>query len=506
MEKDTSRATMFSRYVLLTVIAGVLVLIFHRVVHVNQTTVAFAFLIMVLLTAYRWRLAYSVYASILLTLLFNMFFLPPVGKLTITDPQNWVALAGFLCTSVLVSHLSDRERRHAETSEARRRDVDLLYKLSQKLLVQDDVKELGRSTPSIVASVFGFRAVALYVNATDAAFYSDPDQILLSSAEMRSTVADSDETVSTRDGVKLIQLRLGVRHALGRLAVTDGGLTREMYEAIGSLVSVALERAVALERTSRLEAARESERLRSALVDSVTHDLRTPLTAIRAAATTLQNQPSIAEAERNDLIAVVEEESARLDRLIGQAVEMATLDSQSLRLQLRPVNVRELIELTVERALGSLQKHPVKIDVTEPFPDVSADRNLLERVLRHLLENASAYSRPGDPITISARIEGDRVLFTVADRGMGIDAEDLPFVFDKYFRGKKHNNRMKGTGMGLAIARAIMKIHQGGIAAESRLGEGSQFTFWIPRYLSEVHPDSGSAVGGGQELQQSAAS
>lgn len=454
--------------------------------------IAFAFLITVLLTAYRWRLAYSVYASVLFTLLFNIFFLPPLGRVTIADPQNWVALAGFLCTSVLVSHLSDRERRHAEMSEARRRDVDLLYKLSQKLLVQDEVKELARSTPSILASVFGFQAVALYVHATDATFYSDPNQILVSSAKLKSAQADNEDAVSSRDGIKFIQLRLGMRHILGRLAITDGGQTPEMYEAMGSLVSVAMERAAALERTSRLEAARESERLRSALVDSVTHDLRTPLTAIRAAATTLQNQPSIAEAERNDLIAVVEEESARLDRLIGQAIEMATLDSQSLRLELRPLNVRELIELTVERTLGT-QKHPVEIQLSEPFPGVYADRNLLERVLRHLLENASAYSKPGDPITISARIEGDRLFITVADRGRGIDQEDLPFVFDKYFRGKGHKNRTKGTGMGLAIARAIMKIHQGGITAESRSGEGSQFAFWIPLSLTSTYPSSATA-------------
>lgn len=494
MEKDTTRTTIFFRYVLLTAIAAALVFFFRRVVHVNQTMVAFAFLIVVLLTAYRWRLAYSVYASVLFTLLFNVFFLPPVGKVTIADPQNWVALVGFLCTSVLVSHVSNRERRQAEVSEARRRDVDLLYKLSQKLLVQDDVKELARSTPSIVASVFGFRAVALYVNATDAAFYSDPDQILVSSAEMKSAETDNDETVSTRDGIRLIQLRVGMRHKVGRLAVTDGGLTREMYEAIGSLVSVALERATALERSSRLEAARESERLRSALVDSVTHDLRTPLTAIRAAATTLQDQPSLAEAERNDLIAVVEEESARLDRLIGQAIEMATLDSQSLRFDPRPLDIRELIELTVKRAARTGQKHPIEIQVSEPFPEVYADRNLLERVLRHLLENAAAYSRPGDPITISARIEDERVLFTVADHGLGIDSEDLPFVFDKYFRGKGNKNRTKGTGMGLAIARAIMKIHHGGITAESRPGEGSQFTFWIPLSLAPGQPISDAAT------------
>lgn len=504
MKKDTSGATVFYRYLLLTAIAGVLVFFFKQLVHVNQTTVAFAFLITVLLAAYRWRLAYSVYLSVLFTLLFNIFFLPPLGRLTIADPQNWVALGGFLCTSVLVSHLSDRERRQAELSEARRRDVDLLYKLSQRLLVQDDIKELARSTPSILASVFGFRAVALYVKSTDATFYSDPEQILVSSAEMRSPQGDGDDPIGIRNGVRFIQLRLGMRHPLGRLAVTDDELTHEMHEAIGSMVSVALERAAALERSNRLEAARESERLRSALVDSVTHDLRTPLTAIRAAATTLQNQPSIAEAERNDLISVVEEESARLDRLIGQAIEMATLDSHSLRLESRPLNVRELIELTVTRTLGT-QRHSVEIQIDEPFPDVNADRNLLERVLRHLLENASAYSRPGDPIRVSARIDGNRVLFTVADRGLGIDSEDLPFVFDKYFRGKGHKNRTKGTGMGLAIAKAIMKIHQGGISADSRPGEGSQFTFWIPLSLAPTSPDLGTPRDKDPQQQPSAA-
>lgn len=479
MEQDTAFGRIFFRYVLLTAVAGLLV---YSLTHlrVNQTTVAFAFLLLVLLTAYRWRLAYSVYASILCTALYNFFFLPPVRRLTIADPQNWIALAGLLFTSVLVSHLSDRERTQAEASEARRRDVELLYRLSQRLLVQDDLKELARGTPSIVAAVFGFRAVALHVASTDAVYYSDPDQILVSSAELRSATKSTDEMLSTRNGIKFILLRLGMQHKLGLLATTDDGPTPEMYEAIGSLVSVALERAAALERSSRLEAARESERLRSALVDSVTHDLRTPLTAIRAAATTLQAQPTMGEAERSDLLAVVEEESARLDRLIGQAIEMAKLDSQSLRLELRAEDIRDLVDLTIENTHGRLQKHRIDVQIPDSLPLVMADRNLLERVLQHLLENAATYSSPGAPISVSARIEGDRLLFTVADQGPGISQEELPFVFDKYFRGRQQKNKTKGTGMGLAITRAIMRIHHGAITAESRPGEGAQFTFWIP--------------------------
>lgn len=483
MEKNTALAWAVFRYALLTGIAALLVFIFSRLLHVNQTTVALAFLVLILVTAYRWRLAYSVYLSVLCTFLYNFFFLPPVGRLTVADPQNWVAMTVFLCTSALVSQLSNRERRQAETSEMRRRDVELLYRFSQKLLVQDEVNDLARSTPSIIASVFGFRAVALWVSASDAVYYSDPDRILVSSEELKSAGQNGDEPVKEKAGFKLVPLRLGMQHPLGRLAVSDDVFTDEMYEAIGSLVSVALERASALERTRRLEAARESERLRTAIFDSVTHDLRTPLTAIRAAATTLQSQPAMAGAERNDLIAVVDEESARLDRLIGQAIEMAKLDSQSLRLNVRPQDVRELIEMTVESMRGLLRDHPVEIEVPSGMRAVWIDRTLMERVLQHLLENAAAYSPRGEPIAISAVIEGDRLRFTVTDCGPGIDPEELPHIFDKYYRGKRHKSSSRGTGMGLAIVQAILKVHRGGISAESRPGQGARFTFWVPLAL-----------------------
>lgn len=479
MEKDTSVATAALRYVLLTIIAAAVVALFSRILHVNQTTVALVFLVLILATAYRWRLAYSVYVSLLCALLYNFFFLPPLGRLTIAAPQDWIALFTFLFTSVLVSHLSNRVRREAEQSEARRRDVELLYRLSRKLLVQDVVSELARATPSIITSVFAFRAVALYVSVTDTAFYSDPDQILVAAAEFRAMQAGEHEAIESRNGFKVIPLRMGVQHPLGWLVIAGEDTSTEMYEAIGNLVSVALERAAALERSSRLEVARESERLRTALVESVTHDLRTPLTAIRAAATALTGE-DISEEQRKDLMTVVDEESARLDRLIGQAVEMARLDSQAVKVDLRPQDVGELVELTLDQMQRVLRDHPVEIQMAGHIPQVRMDRILMQRVLQHLLENAARYSPRGKPITVSARADDGRLVFTVEDHGPGIDPEELPFVFDKYFRGKRQENGVRGTGMGLAISKAILKAHQGGIAAESEAGRGTRFKFWIP--------------------------
>jgi two-component system, OmpR family, sensor histidine kinase KdpD len=479
MKKHTAPARMVGRYLALTSLAFLVTILFVKFVPVNQTTVALTFLVLVLFTASKWRLAYSVYLSVLCTLLYNFFFLPPVGKLTIADPQNWVALGAFLSTSVLVSHISDREHRQAEASEARRREIQLLYSFSQQLLLQDELRGVARTTPSVLASVFGFRGVALYVRAHDAVFYSDPDNRLLSAIDLTSW-AESEEPVSTVGEVKLIPLRLGVHHDLGVLALTDDEYDARMYEAIGSLVSVALERAAALESTNRLEAARESEKLRSALIDSVTHDLRTPLTAIRAAATTLVSEEHLPEGERLDLIAVVDEESARLDRLIGQAVEMAQLDAESLRVEINEQSVRELIDLTLERMAYRLANHPVNVRIPEDLPDVPMDRTLIQRVLQHLIENAAKFSPTGLPITIAAKAVDGRLLVTVEDPGPGIDPDDLPFIFEKYFRGKHQKVTSTGTGMGLAIARAILKAHHGEIAVRSKPGHGAQFTFWIP--------------------------
>jgi two-component system, OmpR family, sensor histidine kinase KdpD len=480
MEKHTAhRGIVVLRYAVITLAAGLLVLLFRTLLPVNQTTVALSFLMLVLLTGSRWHLAYAVYLSVLCTLLYNFFFLPPIGRLTIEDPQNWVALAAFLCSSVLVSHLAARERRHSETSEARLREVELLYEFSQQMLLQEDLRGLARATPSVAAAVFGFRAVALYVREDDAAYYSDPGNELLPVVDLKLAAGQAEAGATLRNSVRIIPLSLGMR-SLGALALTDSEYSQQIYEAIGGLVAIALERAAAVERSSRLEAWRQGESLRSALLDSVTHDLRTPLTAIRAAATTLSSQPDLAEPERAELVTVVDEESARLNRLIGQAVEMAQLDAAAVQVNPQPEDVRVLIENTVEQMRPLLRDRRVDLQIAEGLPRIPMDRSLVNRVLRHIVENAERYSPGGSPITISVARDEYRLLVTVADKGPGIDPGDQPFVFDKFFRGKRQKRQAGGTGMGLAIAKAILEAHGGGIQLASRAGEGTRFTFWLP--------------------------
>jgi two-component system, OmpR family, sensor histidine kinase KdpD len=467
-----------ARYVLITLVAFLIVGVYHRVVHVNQTTVALTFLVLVLLVATQWRLAYAVYLSVLCTLLYNFFFLPPLGTLTVSDPQNWVALGAFLVAGVLVSHLSDRERVAAAQSEARRQDVERLFQFSEQLLLQDDLRALARTAPSLIATIFKLRGVALYISAQDRAYLSDPENEMIPLERLKVAAEQPESQAANFSGVRVLPLALGMRSS-GALALTEGSYAEGMYEAIAGLLAIALERAAALESFSHIEASREGERLRSALLDSVTHELRTPLTAIRAAATMLIGQPDIGDGDRKEMYAVVEEESARLDRLIGQAVEMAQLDSESLQVRAQPQSLREVIDLALEDTRSLLRHRRVEINVPEDQPPVAMDGELVRRVLRQLIENAAKYSPPELPISVSSELSDERLEVTVSDRGPGIDASDQPFVFDKFFRGKQRE-RVQGSGMGLAIAKAILRAHGGGIEVVSSPEQGTSFRFWLP--------------------------
>lgn len=468
------------RYAASTSVAGILVLLFRLAVHVNVTTVALSFLVLVLVVATRWRMAHSVYVSVLCTLLYNFFFLPPIGALTIADPQNWVTLSVFLGTSILVSHLSESERRQRELSERRRLEVERLYEFSQQLLLHEDLRGLARVTPSIATRVFGLRAVALYVAAHDAAYYSDPENELLPAAELKTICGNVEAGVRKAGDTYVVPLLLGMQSA-GVLALMDGVYSQKMYEAIGGLVAIALERAAALERTSHMEAMQEGERLRFALLDSVTHELRTPLTAIRAAATALIGHPSLPEPERSEMYMVVDEESQRLDRLIGEAVEMAQLDSAGLKVHLEPENVRGLIETVLQKEEEPrLRGRVVEVRIPDTLPQVSMDRELVRRVLRHLIENAVKYSPAKSPIEISAEVRDEKLSIHIADHGPGINESEQPFIFDKFFRGSAQRDRVTGSGLGLAIAKAILIAHGGDIEVKSERDHGSVFTFWLP--------------------------
>jgi two-component system sensor histidine kinase KdpD len=473
-----SRARVVFRYVAMTAAALLVVLVYRRILHVNQTTVALTFLVMVQVAAFRWGLIYSVCLSLGCTLLYNYFFLPPIGSLTIADPQNWIALLSFLASAIFISNISENERRQTALSEGRRSELERLYEFSNQLLMEENLHDVARNAPRVVASIFGFDAVVLYLTENDSAYSSDPRRAFVSLEELRAAARLPEPPRSRSVGVCIVPLLLGMR-ASGSIAMTKAGYSDGLYDAIGGLLAIALERAAALDRFSRIEAAREGERLRSALLDSVTHELRTPLTAIRAAATSLLSQPSLGESQRREMFAILDEESARLDRLIGQAVEMAQLDTDGIEVRPRPQRLQEVIDMALDDCHALLRGRPVTVELPPDLPSIPLDRELIRRVLRHLLENAARYSPAGSPVQIGAALQTDRLLVSITDHGQGIDDAEQAYIFDKFYRGSRQR-LLHGTGMGLAIAKAILRAHSGGIEVSSHRDQGATFTFWVP--------------------------
>jgi two-component system sensor histidine kinase KdpD len=278
---------------------------------------------------------------------------------------------------------------------------------------------------------------------------------------------------------------------MGALAWRPQTLSLEVATAVSAQVAIAVARSIAIETSTRLEAARAGERLRTALIDSLTHELRTPLTSIRAAATTLLQGEGLDEAGRLDMVRIIDEEAARLDVLIGEAVEMAEIDANVVEVKMSPQHPRALLDQAIEESRKILASHKVNISVNDENAEdrdqpAWFDPHLLGRVLRHLLENVASYTPPGSRVTLSSKRSGDRLEFSVVDNGPGIDALDLPLIFEKFYRGKRGAGARKGSGMGLAISRAILAAHGGAIEVSSQPGHGASFRFWIP--LVEKQP------------------
>jgi two-component system, OmpR family, sensor histidine kinase KdpD len=467
------------KFVAATAVVAGIVLFYTRAVKLNPTTVALTFLLAVLIVSANWGLTVAVFMSFVAAVAFNFFFLPPIGTLSIAETQNWVALFAFLFTAVVASNLSERVRREARAADERRREVERLYSFSQQLLVTENVVELLNAIPRYLVETFGATQAAVYLSERDRVYRSAADDGEISKDALKVAAARSELVLGRDRGVCFSPIRMGIR-SLGILALAGSNLSQETLEAVGSLIAVAIERAAAVEKVTRTEAARESERLRSALLDSVTHEFRTPLTSIKASVSSLLTQPQLAPDERQELLTVIDEESDRLNRLVGEAVEMAQLDANEVKLELHPHAIREVIDAALDESKQVLEGHPVEVRVPEQLPLALMDASWITKVLRHLLENAVKYSQPGSPIFVSAEVKGDRLVTNVADRGSGIDDLERSLIFDKFYRGQSQRYRVQGTGMGLAIVKAIVEAHGGRISVTSQLGHGSVFSFGLP--------------------------
>jgi two-component system sensor histidine kinase KdpD len=459
-------------------VAGIAFL-YRQVIPANQTTVALSFLLAILAVSAVWGMAVSVFMSVVAMLTFNYLFLPPVGNFTIADPQNWVALGAFLFTSIMGSQLSARIRKEADEAHSRRREIERLYKFSQKLLGEGNVIQLMNAIPNYVVETFEAGAAELFLPQKDKFYRSGFGASHLDEERMKTAFLRDEMTIEIQQSLYFIPVRLGVR-AIGSLGISGARLSRQTLDAVGSLVAIAIERARAVEQLGQTEAERQGERLKSALLDSVTHDFRTPLTSMKAAVTSLLASKKAGAAQRQELLSIINEECDRLNHLVEEASEMARLDAGEIELHFAPTPVQEIIQEALAHMKSSLGGRTVDVRVIPGLPPVQADAERTKDILANLIDNANLYSPKEQPIVISAELAGDYVAISVADRGPGIDDFEQGMIFDKFYRGKDQRYLVRGTGMGLPIAKAIVAAHKGTISVTSQLGHGSVFSFTLP--------------------------
>jgi two-component system sensor histidine kinase KdpD len=475
---------------------------------VNATTVALSLLLVVLFAASTQGLGPSILASALGMLCFNFFFLPPVGTLTVHDPQNWVALLVFLITAVIASQLSSRARARARDAERRREEVWKLYELSRTIIATPDSETAVSSIARQVVDLFGFDYCAVFLPSdegewqqvavaveTVSAIPFTPDMAdvnkTLSSGAMRIVSAGekfADQTrasdVIGQAAAAYVPLKVGVK-SIGVMVLVSRRLERTTLEAIAGLVALALERARFLQEVSRTEALRQSDELKSALLASVSHDLRTPLTSIRAAVDNLlQSDIEWDKAALHEFHVIISEEVSRLMRLVQNLLEMARIEAGELRLSMEWVSMRELFNSVLDR-VDARRDHRVSVKACDADTLVKIDSRLIAEALTNIVENAAKYSPDGSEILLEATVRPGELTILVKDQGPGIAPDEIDHVFEKFFRSR-HQQRSAGTGMGLAIARGIVEAHGGKIWVESAAGIGAAFTFTLPVEVREA--------------------
>ncbi|MBI4903350.1 MAG: DUF4118 domain-containing protein [Acidobacteria bacterium] len=448
-----------------------------RIIPVNAATIALVYLLVILFVATRWGLTEAIIGSVVSTLCFNFYFLPPVGTWTIADPENWVALVTYLATSITASRLSVQARERTLEATARREEMERLYALSRAILLTDPTRPVARQLTNHVARSFEIRAVALYDRATGELHRSGPEDFPGLDQQFRQSAMEGTQFQSSDKVITAI--RLG-SEPVGSIGISRGDLSDSALQGLVNLVAIGMESARAQQAASRAEAARQSDELKSTLLDAIAHEFKTPLTTIKVSTTTLLSSGPLSGEQQRDFISLVDEEADRLSSLVTDAIAMARLESGRMQVHLEHIDMAELIRRVVSQMKLALEDHSVELRFAGDLPAVPADPALIELVLRQLLGNAAKYSGSKGRIEIRLRREENELVVTVQDRGPGIPASDLPRVFEKFYRAANTRLQVPGAGLGLHIAREIVEAHSGQITVESAAGQGACFRIQLP--------------------------
>jgi two-component system sensor histidine kinase KdpD len=474
--------------------AGTLLLRFLGVS--DPTTVALGYLLVVLCIAAAGDLAVAAGASVVAAFCLNYFFLPPVGTLTIADPHNWVALFAFLFVSIVASQLAAAARARAQDALDRRNEVTRLFDLTRDILLTTDGDGALPAIARHVARRFEIEVCAICVPAPAggwAVHHGGETTVEIAEGDLDRAFAVASGTLqfdartraygghaaiaSTAGSIALTPVRIGTR-ATGLLATGGRTLEPGTRDAVAGIVAIALERLDFLEERAGAELSRQRADLASALLASLSHDLRTPLTAIRTAISNLDSG-ELLDDQRQDQARVAAGQIDRLTRLFDSILDMARIDTGTIRPQRSWTTPAEVVEAGVRHAGTALTGRDLRIDAADDTA-VQIDPRLATSGLSHLLENAARYA-PEGPIHVRAWTDDEGFRIEVRDTGPGLQSAELEHLFKPFFRGQVFRQRTTGTGMGLAITRGLIGADGGRVWAENVVpAGGAAFNIAIP--------------------------
>ena len=462
-------------------IAAVLLitLVFKEIAAVNATTVGFAYLITVLLIAASWGLAESVVASVTATVCFNYFFLPPVGTWTIADLENWVALFAFLASSLIASQLSDRAKRRTIEAGTRQVEMERLYALSRAIMLMDSNQPVGAQIAEALARICEIPAVAIYDRTSDSVYFGGRAESFQVQTRLQETALTASGSKDEQTGIRFAPLSLGGQ-SIGSVAIQGGELSDTARHALLNLIAISLENARSREIVTRAQAARQSEEFKSTLLDGLAHEFKTPLTSIKAAATALLASKVSDAGQRNELLTIVDQEAERLSRLVTEATHLARIEAGKIQLNRRPHSVDSLVERVLEQMESRRDGRAMQVSIAPDLPSIAMDFELMQLALRQLLDNAVKYSPRQSPIRITARLTGEHLAIGVHNAGLPLSEAEQLRIFDKFYRGANVRHQVAGTGMGLPIARQILRAHGGDIRLDSSTERGTEFVVTLP--------------------------
>jgi two-component system, OmpR family, sensor histidine kinase KdpD len=455
------------------------------------------FLTAIVAVAVRYGLWPSLLASVASSLSYDFFFLPPLYTFSIADPSNIAAFALFTFVAVVVSNLAAKGQVQAVSAHQRVRNLESLYAFSRKLAGAGTLDDVLWATAFQIASMLMVRVVLLLPEAGSLAVKAGyPPEDALDAADLAAArwAWEKDRRAGRESdalpGAKwlFIPMRTG-RGGIGILGIARDqpgpllrGEQKRLLDALIDQGALAIERVHLVDDIERVKRTAETDRLRSALLTSISHDLKTPLAAVLGAASALRDlAKALDEGARSELLATIIEESERLNRFIANLLDMTRLESGAVVPNAALHDIGEIVGSALERARKILVNHKVELRLSEELPMLAVDPVLLEQVLFNLLDNASKYAPPGSIIRIRGWRDGDTVVIEILDEGSGVPAGDLERIFEKFYRVKKGGSVLAGTGLGLAICRGFVEALHGTIAAHNRSdGAGAAFAVRLP--------------------------